>query len=83
MDFDLEGIPQRLKRLRESNEMTQAQLAERCGLPQPSVAFWETGARQMTLQNAARVCTAMGIGLDELCGWIGEYGHHTVCASER
>ena len=79
VDFDLEHIPDRLRELREEREWTQTELARRCEIPQPMVAYWETGTRQMTLKNAALVCTALGVGLDELCGWH----HGDVCATER
>ncbi len=70
MDYDLAGLPERLKTLRIERGLTQMQLADRLGMKQPMIGRWERGVHPPTLQNAVAVCQALDVSLDELCGRI-------------
>ena len=53
-----------IKEARKAAGMTQAQLAEAAGVPQPSIARLESGARsvsKLTLDVAIRIADALGI----------------------
>jgi DNA-binding XRE family transcriptional regulator len=51
---------------REQRDLTQAQLAEAAGLPQPTIAMIETGKRKGTVQQMKAIAAALGINLDTL-----------------
>lgn len=70
MQYDLAGIPERLRALRNRRGLTQAELASRLGMKQPMVGRWERGTFVPSLQNAVAVCEALDVSLDELCGRI-------------
>ena len=50
--------------LRIAQGLTQAELAERAGVPQPNIARLESGKHQPTLELLRRVAEAMGYRLD-------------------
>lgn len=54
-----------LKQLRAAKDLTQAQLADRLGLPQSYVSKYETGERRLDFIETATVCDALDIRLDE------------------
>ncbi|MYA41620.1 MAG: helix-turn-helix transcriptional regulator [Gemmatimonadetes bacterium] len=70
VDYDLAGIPERLKAFRKERGLTQTELAERCGFVQPAITRWETGGVELSLPNAVRLCKALDVSLDQLCGRI-------------
>jgi len=51
---------------REQRDLTQAQLAEAAGLPQPTIAMIETGRRKGTVKHMKAIAGALGINLDTL-----------------
>jgi DNA-binding XRE family transcriptional regulator len=51
---------------REQRDLTQAQLAEAAGLPQPTIAMIETGKRKGTVQQMKAIAAALEINLDTL-----------------
>ena len=55
-----------LKVWREHRGLTQAQLAEAAGLPQPTIAMLETGRRKGTIKQMKAIAAALGINLDTL-----------------
>lgn len=59
---------------REHKGLTQAQLAAAAGLPQPTVAKLETGARKGTVAQLRAIAQAPGIGLDTLLACSAEQG---------
>ena len=61
-------VGQNLRALRIAAGLTQAQLAMRAGVPQRSVARWESGAsfRLPTVTAASRLAKALGATVDDL-----------------
>lgn len=55
-----------MKRLREARGLSQAGLAERSGVPRPTIAHLETGTANPTLAVATKLALALGVGLDDL-----------------
>ena len=58
-----------LKVLREWRALTQTQLAERAGLPQPTVALLERGRRKGTLAQWRAIAQALGLQVETVTGW--------------
>ena len=58
-----------LKVLREWRALTQAQLAERTGLPQPTIALLERGRRKGTLAQWRAIAQALGLQVETVTGW--------------
>ena len=54
-----------LRELRQTKELTQAQVAQRLGLPQSYVSKYETGERRLDFVETVFVCEALGVSLDE------------------
>lgn len=50
-----------LRNLRQERGLTQAQLAQRLGLPQSYVSKYETGERRLDFVETVFVCEALGI----------------------
>lgn len=67
-DTDKTGERQRIGRriaeLRKEQNMTQAQLAERCGIAQAHIARIETGRYSVGLDTLAQIATALGRSID-------------------
>jgi transcriptional regulator with XRE-family HTH domain len=61
-----ETMGQRLQRLRRAAGLTQAELAERAGVPLKSVLNWEQDRRQPRLDAAADLARLLGVTLEEL-----------------
>lgn len=57
-----------LKDLRQGKGLTQAQLAERLGLPQSYVSKYETGERRLDFVETLFVCEAIGISFEDFVG---------------
>ena len=57
-----------LKYLRNQNNLTQAQLAKRAGLPRSTVATLETGGGNPTLSVLTGIAEGLQIRMDELLG---------------
>jgi DNA-binding XRE family transcriptional regulator len=54
---------------REHRGLTQAALAQRAGLPQPTIARLESGARKGTVGQMRALAEALGVDLDLLTRW--------------
>ena len=54
----------RLKELREAAGLTQVDLAERSGVPKPSIANLEQGRRKPALETAQKLATALGVSCE-------------------
>lgn len=64
---------ERLKTAREAAKLTQSQLADRCGVSQPSIAYLENPAKAATgSEFTARFARALNISVDWLADEIGE-----------
>lgn len=57
-------IGRRIAELRKEQDMTQAQLAERCGIQQAHIARIETGRYSVGLDTLAQIATALGRSID-------------------
>ena len=57
-------IGRRIAELRKEQNMTQAQLAERCGIQQAHIARIETGRYSVGLDTLAQIATALGRSID-------------------
>jgi transcriptional regulator with XRE-family HTH domain len=67
-----ESMGARFQRLREEARMTQAELAERAGIPVGTLRNWEQGIRVPRFDHAIRVAQALGVSLDVLAGLAEE-----------
>jgi DNA-binding XRE family transcriptional regulator len=57
-------IGRRIAELRKEQNMTQAQLAERCGIAQAHIASIETGRYSVGLDTLAQIATALDRSID-------------------
>lgn len=55
-----------LSTIRKSKQMTQEDLAAASGLNRVTIAKYETGRQDPTVENAYRLATALGVTVDEL-----------------
>lgn len=58
----------RIKEYRESEGLTQSQLADRLTTTQRNVSNWENGVSEPDYETLARLADLFGISLDELFG---------------
>ncbi len=61
-------FPYRLKQLRENLSMTQEELAKMLNLTQSTVAYYESGRKMPTLENAIIIAKIFNTSLDYLVG---------------
>jgi len=67
MNMQLFG--QRLKTFRQQRRLTQRELAQRSGVPQPLISDLEAGKREgVTLEMAWRLARELSVSLDHLAG---------------
>ena len=57
-------IGQRIAELRKEQNLTQTQLAERCGLQQAHIARIETGRYSVGLDTLTQIATSLGMAID-------------------
>lgn len=57
-------IGRRIAELRKEQNMTQAQLADRCGIAQAHIARIETGRYSVGLDTLTQIATALGRSID-------------------
>jgi len=57
-------IGRRIAEIRKEQNLTQAQLAERCGVAQAHIARIETGRYSVGLDTLAQIAAAMGMSVD-------------------
>ena len=66
---------QYIKRARQKAGMTQAQLAEKLGIPYQSIGQWDRDVRNPKLDTLKRIADALNISIQELAGipkWVDE-----------
>ncbi len=72
MDADIEavldGVPERLRRVRATSGRTLAELAERTGVSVSTLSRLESGLRRPTLDLLLRLAAVYGASLDDLVG---------------
>lgn len=61
-------LPERLKTLRQNNQMTQQQLADLIGVSQGTVGNWESGARRPDSGMLVALAELFGVSTDYLLG---------------
>jgi transcriptional regulator with XRE-family HTH domain len=61
-----------MRRLREASGLGVRQFANQLGFSHAALSRWETGARNPRPEDVARICTALGVGNDELESLIAE-----------
>ena len=57
---DITGLREQLVHLRQQHGISQAELANRLGVTQTAVSYWETGRRQPGLDDVERWAAALG-----------------------
>ncbi len=62
------NFAERLRREREKLSLTQAALADKCGLTQTHISHFEAGRRLPSLSNFIAIGKSLGISLDVLAG---------------
>lgn len=63
-----QGIGKRIKKARESANMTQAELAEKISSLRETVAYYETGQRDIKTGTLIRLAKTLGVSADYLLG---------------
>lgn len=58
-----------LKKIRRARKITQQGLADALGLHIKTIGNWESGKTMLGLDDACRVCDALGCTPNDLCGW--------------
>ena len=61
-------FPERLRKVRESRKLSQAELAERAGLQASAISHFETGTRKPSFANLRRLADALQVSTDYLLG---------------
>ena len=59
---------QMLRRIRLDRGLTQAQLADRVGVRQSTVAAWETGTKKPSMDHAMETARVLACTVEELYG---------------
>ncbi len=63
-----EDFGERLRKVRESKGLNQAQLAEKSGLQPSAVSHFELGRRSPSFDNLKRLADALSVTIDYLLG---------------
>lgn len=50
-----------LKSLREERGLSQRELAEKAGLSQKAISFWELGVKEPTIGSFEKLCAALNV----------------------
>lgn len=56
----------KIKLLREQRGLTQYDLAAKIGVSQARISHYETGRRGLSIELAASIAAALGVGVDDL-----------------
>lgn len=62
-DFNL-TVGLRIREIRETYQMTQAEFSEKCGLSESFLAAVEGGRKGITAKTLYKICTAMNVSAD-------------------
>ena len=62
------AFAENVKRLREQQNLTQKELAERIGITQPTIAQYEMGIKVPTIIVGAKLAEQLGTTCEELLG---------------
>lgn len=75
-------MKERIKRARQERGWSQAELARRMSVTQPSVAEWESGRKAPHMKNLVRLAKLLGVGLEWLSTGRGELRPSALSVSE-
>ncbi|MBS3937519.1 MAG: helix-turn-helix transcriptional regulator [Peptococcaceae bacterium] len=62
----MKTLPQRLKEIRATQGLSQAELAEKAGLSQPFIGAIEAGKKSPTVRTVEKLAVALGVSIFEL-----------------
>lgn len=65
-------LPERLKRLRQSMQLSQKQLARLLGVDRSTISSYESNIRQPPLVTLSRIADVFGVSTDYLLGRTSE-----------
>jgi transcriptional regulator with XRE-family HTH domain len=65
----IETFGQRLRRIRKEQELTQVELAERTGLIQNQIGYYERDVNEPTVSRIEWLCKALDMTASELLGF--------------
>jgi transcriptional regulator with XRE-family HTH domain len=68
----------RIRELRQDRELTQVQLAERCGFPQARISELERGSRAPNLVTMLRLALALECNVSELVAVFDKADLHSL-----
>ena len=54
--------------LRENDKLKQSELAQKLGVTQRKVSYWETGKIEPNLEDLWKIADLFGVSVDELIG---------------
>ena len=57
-----------LKQLRQENELTQKQLAEKLSITVSTLSHWECGYQEPSIKDIIAICDLFDVGADYLLG---------------
>ena len=63
--YDHTCFSHNLRQMRETDGLTQEQLAEKAGMQPAAISHFETGQRQPSLRNLVKLCLALKASPDE------------------
>lgn len=69
---DLSTFGQRIKQLRQENNLSQRDFAERIGVTASALSSYEKAQKNPSVNVAVRIATEFKVSLDWLCGLTGE-----------
>jgi transcriptional regulator with XRE-family HTH domain len=61
-----QALGQRIAKARAAADLTQVQLAERLGISQPQLAFYEVGKRRVPVSMLPGLAKALGVSIEAL-----------------
>lgn len=59
---------QNIRTLREGEKLKQSDLAQKLGVTQRKVSYWETGKIEPNLEDLWKIADFFGVSIDELIG---------------
>ena len=82
--MNMQRFGQQLKTFRQQRRLTQRELAQRSGVPQPLISDLEAGKREgVTLEMAWRLARELSVSLDHLAGTWDKAEESAPSAAEQ
>lgn len=57
-----------IKQLRKKNGLTQIELAKKIGVSSSTIAMYEVGEREPSIETLDKMCEVFNVDMDTLCG---------------